>query len=235
MDIEEKCELIKKKYYDKLKNNQIVTAKELYRSLYEGTYAAEEIERLIAQKDYEAEFEESVKGLYDSGNIHNHGCVVGKTDIKALSQDMSALEYEIMRLYMFGKDSEFLGYLEGSNEGNLSISKKTVENLCRKAIMTENCAEIVVVHNHPFVAVAEPSMPDGISAIKRKQMFGFFDIDILDDCIITGADFYSRKTADSEGETENRVFSPLSKGLEDMIERENKLFFRALEFTNVLS
>ena len=235
MDIEEKCELIKKKYYDKLKNNQIVTAKELYRSLYEGSYAKEEIEKLIAQKDYEAEFEESVKGLYDPNNIHNHDCVVGETDVKALSYDIAGLEYEAIRMYMFGKDSEFLGYLEGSNEGNLSISKKTVENLCRKAIMTENYAGIVVVHNHPFVAVAEPSVPDGISAIKKKQMFGFFGIDIIDDCIITEADFYSRKIADSIGETENRVFSPLSEKLKDMIERENKLFFRALEFTNALS
>lgn len=235
MTTEERCTELKNKYYDKLKTEQISAAKILDRAIYEGQYTEKEIDELIEYKDYEAEFEESVKGLYDPGNIHNHDCIIGETDIKALSQDMAEVEYETMRLYLFGNDNTFLGCFEGSSKEALSIPKETVDNLCRKAIMAENCAGIAVVHNHPFVAVAEPSTPDGISAIKRKEMFGFFGITILDDCIITGADFFSRKTADSVGKTEYRVFSPLSEELENLLERENKLFFRALEFTNVLS
>ena len=235
MNIKEKCKALKDKNYNKLMAAQIATAKELDRALYEGCYTEEEIENLIKNKDYEAEFEESVKGLYDADKIHDHNRIVNETDIKALSQDMTSLEYEAMRMYMFDKEDNYLGFLEDSNEGSLSISKNTVDSLCRKVLMTENCAGVVVVHNHPFVAIAEPSSPDGISALKKKQMFGFFDITIIDDCIITEADFYSRKAADLAGETENKVFRPISDNLKNAIEKENKLFFRALQFTNVLS
>ena len=235
MNIKEKVEALKNRNYEKFMTAQINVAKMLDRALYEGKYTNEEIDSLIENKDYVAEFEEGTKELYAADKIHNHDRIVGETDIKLLSQDMGSLEYEVMRIYMFDSENNYIGYHEGSNKSALSISKETIDALCRKVLMTENCAGVVTVHNHPFVAVAEPSSQDGVGAIKKKQMFGFFDIDVIDDCIVTETDFYSRKKTDKDGETEYKVFSPISDELKDIIETENKLFFRALQSTNVLS
>lgn len=166
---------------------------ESYRLIGRNNYTDAEIDE-ICQKEKlsDAGLKELLSG-YNAENMKNHSTITEfGYDLKNVISDMRELDYECLKVILFDENFEYIGQIQDTDYDLTSISKKTQDLVKDKVCKNNNCKYVIRVHNHPHASSANTDYNDDNAYEKGKKEYLEHGITLLDDCIITGYDFYSR-------------------------------------------
>lgn len=191
---------LKDKYLDQIVaelNKRVVVIEKAIlsaeRLIGKNSYSDEEIDDIGSRKTMSDNEFAFLCSQFDPANLSSCNTVTSfGFDIGAICSDMKNLDYEVLRVLMFDDDHDYIGYEEGSDKEPCRISKDTQDQVRDRVLANNDCRYAIKIHNHPHYLCATPSPGDNKSyetAIKEYREGG---IDLIDDCIITGYDFYSR-------------------------------------------
>ncbi len=191
---------LKKKYLDQvvseLNKRVVVIEKAILsaeRLIGKNSYSDEEIDEISSRKTMSDNEFVFVCSQFDPANLSNCSAVTSfGFDIGTVCSDMKDLDHEVLRILMFDADRNYIGYEEGSDNEPCVISKDTQDQVREKVLANSGCRYAIKIHNHPHYLCATPSTGDNKSYETAIGDYRKEGIDLIDDCIITGYDFYSR-------------------------------------------
>lgn len=190
----------------------------------ENNYTDEEIEKIIMNRNYVLpEDLEMLNRMYDPKSMFNHTRRSGGVDLKQACELIRKKEAEHLVYIVLDGDRNILGYIVAEGCEN-NIGNEVIQEVSRKLIRDyPEAKEVIMMHNHPHFVVAKPSFLDGRMAMKTKVALEFFGIKLIDDCVVTEVDFYSRKWDELNKEKgyDNVYENILPKTLQEEIKKVN--------------
>ena len=239
MDIKERYKKYKEKNHKELKQillNKIAEDLEFEYTLHDDIPKKEFLkEKKDETKERKAMLNQflnkqlSIK--YKTNHNPKYDCIVCgkelKIDILKICKDLKKSKVEVSKILLFEDDGEkykYLGSVEASSNSETSIDANTNQSLLKEAIRKYPTATgMITVHNHPRVANAIPSAGDDRLALVQYLTGKALGIELLDDCVISELDFYSRRQAEMNSKT-NRLFrkQKYSKDTLEKVLDENK-------------
>lgn len=216
MDIKERYRKHKEKHYKKLEKNLLATIDEDL----EFEFELQDKSKKEFLKEKKSEIKERKRMLkaflnkqfspkYKTDHSTQYDCVINRKrlniDIAKTCRKSKKAKVEISMILMFednGKEYKYLGSVEATSNSNKSIDAKTNQSLFKEAIRKYPTASgMITVHNHPSVANAIPSAGDDRASLVQYLAGKALGIELLDDCIMSELDFYSRRQAECNNET----------------------------------
>lgn len=160
----------------------------------ENNCTDDEIEEIVMNRNYVLpEDLEMLNKLYDPESMSNHALKSGGVDLEQACEMIREREAEYLVYIALDKDRNILGYIVAEGNEN-EIGNEVIQVASRRLICDyPEAKEVIMMHNHPHLIVAEPSFLDGRMAMKTKVALDLFGIKLIDDCVVTAVDFYSRK------------------------------------------
>lgn len=211
INLAEKCEQLRQKNYNTVLQDNINLYNNVLKTVYAGeNLSEEELDQKIndeIQRDMEG-IEKCIDSVFDPNKICDHTVIINNINIFDLCADLRGQEKEIFRILMFDKDLNYLGYCQKEGAAT-SISKDVIKEVINDVINNHPlCKNIISVHNHPLLACATPSLNDGLWALVERMRMKKAEIEMIDDCVISELDFYSRKQQEtSNADIETAVLS----------------------------
>ncbi len=236
-ELEKKCIEMKNKYIDQVVLEGVTKQREMQRSIYEtrrilgdNEFTDEEI-AVMVEKDcpINDKVYSDVSKAYEYKDLWLHNPEYYGTNIKEKCVEISSASEEILMFLMFDKDNNFIGKISRKSGSEGDISADIAKDLCIQLLGVKECKYVISVHNHPMVAVATPSFSDGVSAISLKQALSFFKIELIDDCVITEVDFFSRLEAEKRDDMRGVYRNMLTKETRTELKKDNFMLYNALQ------
>ena len=181
----------------KLQNIDRILLKDQRDFFGENNYTDEEIEEIIMNRNYILpEDYAMLNRMYDPNSMSNHALKSGGVDLRQACEMIRRKELEHLVYIVLDGERNILGYIVAEGH-EYDIGNEVIQAASRKLICDyPEAKEVIMMHNHPHLVVAEPSFLDGRMAMKIKVALDLFGIKLIDDCVVTEVDFYSRKWAE---------------------------------------
>ena len=116
-------------------------------------------------------------------------------------------DVEILRYLLFQEKEgkyKYLGCIGRTSNKSYAIDSDESVKLNRTIAKVPKCNMMIKIHNHPHIANAIPSKADDLSALAEFMGLKALGVELYDDCIISGIDFYSRRQ-DEEKRKKHRI------------------------------
>lgn len=175
--------------------------RELYVLLYEGQrllgdndYTDDEIRKLASK---EGMTEANIKELeedYKVENIKNHSTITQfGYNLEENIREMRNASYEILKTLMFDENYSLIKEISGTSNSLIDIKGDEIARQLEEVRKTDNCKYVIRIHNHPYTLAANSDKQDDTQYEKARNELEDIGVTLLDDCIVTTYDFFSRK------------------------------------------
>lgn len=182
--------------------------REMLRSFDYSHLSEEEKEKRLLNNYTDEEIEEIVSKINMSDNNYNEylnqfnpdymsNCSTVTDfgfDIENVCGDLRMQDYEYVRILMFDESLKYIGTLEHTDHKKYSVSAYGVDEGIKDY---PECRYVITLHNHPHNLCANTDDKDTWLYNKHKSEYkNKYNVEIIDDCIVSEYDFYSRKQKD---------------------------------------
>lgn len=159
-------------------------------------------------ENFDRKHEEMMKEFRDPSRRCAHEPLFGKLDLSEEADKIKNEDVEHMCYFCLDRDQKLIKKFKITSGSEDSVSSADMKKIELQIIVDPEIDSVVTLHNHPDLANSGPSAMDDYCDFRFLNLLKCADKRLLDTCVVTPIDFYSRRQDESSGK-KLIAYSPL--------------------------
>lgn len=159
-------------------------------------------------ENFNSQQEEMIKEFRDPSRRCAHEPLLGRLDLSEEADRIKNEDVEHMCYFCLNRDRKLIKKFKITSDSEDSVSSADMRKIELQIIVDPEIDSVVTLHNHPDLANSGPSAMDDYCDFRFLNLLKCADKRLLDTCVVTPIDFYSRRQDESSGK-KLIAYSPL--------------------------
>lgn len=159
-------------------------------------------------ENFNSQREEMMKEFRDLSRRCAHEPLFGKLDLSEEADEIKNEDVEHMCYLCLDRDRKLVKKFKITSGSEDSVSSADMRRIEFQIIVDPEIDSVITLHNHPDLANSGPSAMDDYCDFRFLNLLKCADKRLLDTCVVTPIDFYSRRQDESSGK-KLIAYSPL--------------------------
>lgn len=152
-------------------------------------------------KNFERQTEKDIADLYESSRRCAHWVKAWNHDVSEDADEIRNEKIEYKFYFCYNIDQKPVQKFKISSGKGDEISSADMQKIELQIVNNPEIRFVTTMHNHPFLANAHPSSMDDYCDYRLRNFLQCVNKDLMDTCVVTPIDFYSRRQDESSNGT----------------------------------
>ncbi len=230
LGVKDRFQLLSREVIDEYKEAHFKEACKAYQKYYENVLCQDFGFEKEDEENYRAN---TLKSAYHAECVYRHPCAIFGTDIDLYDtvSCLQGLDHHEFMIITLGEDHRVLDrhVFVMNEEKDMTHYQDDMFGILSYLVTQKEAYYFITVHNHPHYINASPTVSDDYCTMKLSSIGNLMGIKMIDACIITDFDFYSKaQYQDNHPETPRVIRAKLSKKIEEDIFQEDFLQYHII-------
>lgn len=152
-------------------------------------------------ENFNLKIEKDAETLYESNRRCAHRVKAWNYDVSEYADEIRNEKIEYMFYFCYDIDQKPVQKFKISSGKGDEISSADTQKIELQIVNNPEIRFVTTMHNHPFLANAHPSSMDDYCDYRLRNFLQCVNKDLMDTCVVTPIDFYSRRQDESSNGT----------------------------------
>ena len=152
-------------------------------------------------ENFNLKIEKDAETLYESNRRCAHRVKAWNYDVSEYADEIRNEKIEYMFYFCYDIDQKLVQKFKISSGKGDEVSSAAMQKIELQIVNNPEIRFVTTMHNHPFLANAHPSSMDDYCDYRLRNFLQCVNKDLMDTCVVTPIDFYSRRQDESSDGT----------------------------------